>query len=235
MVVLFIFGVQQWAHTLCVRAICLLVERAAIYPVFSILLKNGPSRREPLLVVVVVRSTQQICPRNTNYKCVVSKTNVVLRDLLSLSRRHECCKNTRKRQHPKRTKAKCYFSNIEITKMTWANWNELLRAPCFTATTHSCTKSAKVAKLKSLCLSFCIFYQDGKVMLLLWMFYCCGELYATAAAVSTGKDVSCIVASPPLYSNTQIDRRYLATSRGCKKGTFSSPKNNLAIIGHHHT
>ena len=72
------------------------------------------------------------------------------------------------------------------------------------------------------------------------MFYCCGELYAmytaTAAAVSTGKDVSCIVvASPPLYSNTQIDRRYLATSRGCKKGTFSSPKNNLAIIGHHHT
>ena len=74
------------------------------------------------------------------------------------------------------------------------------------------------------------------------MFYCCGELYAiyttvytAAAAMSTGKDVSCIVASPPLYSNTQIDRRYLATSRDCKKGTFSSPKNNLAIIGHHHT
>ena len=57
---------------------------------------------------------------------------------------------------------------------------------------------------------------------------------AAVAAVSTGKDVSCIVASPPLYSNTQIDRRYLATSRDCKKGTFSSPKNNLAIIGHHH-
>ena len=179
MVVLFIFGVQQWAHTLCVRAICLLVERAAIYPVFSILLKNGPSRREPLLVVVVVRSTQQICPRNTNYKCVVSKTNVVLRDLLSLSRRHECCKNTRKRQHPKRTKAKCYFSNIEITKMTWANWNEVLRAPSFTATTfmHKERKSCKIKKFMFVVLYILSGRQSNAAfmnVLLLWWALCYG-------------------------------------------------------------